>query len=423
MLGMKILLVEDSATLRHAMCQYIIEAGHTPLVAESGEQALQLLEGNPVDMIIMDVEMPGLNGFETTSLIREWLGDHWIPIIFVTGKSDDEDYRKGIEAGGDDYLIKPVSKMIIMAKIRAMERITEMRDQLNHLNAELETLSQLDGLTQTLNRRAFTDQAEQQWLLAQRRQSTTSVLMIDVDYFKPYNDHYGHPAGDRVLQQISETIRQCLHRPYDLLGRYGGEEFIVLLPDTDLCGAVQVSESINQAIRALNIPHAHSATAPHLTVSIGGACCQQTAGYRLEDLIKAADRSLYRAKHNGRDQFKVDEMAAHSTVLIAHSDPFIQQTLSSALQAQCNIITADCAEEAFELAVNIRPDLIVLDHKMTSSQGQPLGEQLQQTPRTQATAQIRLDAPEPTASTTTLRHLSLPINPGQLRQLAKELLS
>ncbi len=419
---MKILLVEDSATLRHAMCQYITEAGHTPLVADSGEQALQLLEDNPVDMIIMDVEMPGLNGFETTSLIREWLGDHWIPIIFVTGKSDDEDYRKGIEAGGDDYLIKPVSKMIIMAKIRAMERIAEMRDQLNRLNAELEALSQLDGLTQTLNRRAFTDQAEQQWLLAQRHQSTTTALMIDVDHFKPYNDHYGHPAGDQALRQVSEAIRGCLHRPYDLLGRYGGEEFVVLLPDTDINGAIQVSECIGKSIAALEIRHDHSPTARHLTVSIGGACCHQTAGYRLEDLIKAADRSLYRAKHGGRNQFKIDEMAAHSTVLIAHSDPDIQQAISSALLTQFNIVTAECAEEALELAVNIRPELVVLEAGMANEQGVLLSGQLRQAPRTRASAQIQVDTEAQAADATRPNHLSLPIDPDKLMRLAKSLL-
>src|SRR5690606_32194097 len=110
---MMILLVEDSTTLRHAMTHNISDASHTPLIAISGEEALQRLEDTPVDMIIMDAEMPGLNGFETTRLIREWLGGHWIPIIFVSGRNEDESYREGIEAGGDDYLIKPVSYMII----------------------------------------------------------------------------------------------------------------------------------------------------------------------------------------------------------------------------------------------------------------------------------------------------------------------
>ncbi|HEY7883372.1 MAG TPA: diguanylate cyclase [Cellvibrionaceae bacterium] len=403
---MKILLVEDSATLRHAMSQYVTEAGHTPLIAESGEQALQMLEDTPVDMIIMDVEMPGLNGFETTSLIREWLGSHWIPIIFVTGKSDDEDYQKGIEAGGDDYLIKPVSKMIILAKIRAMERITDMRDQLNKLNAELEALSQLDGLTQTLNRRAFNHQAEQQWLLAQRQQSSTAVLMIDVDHFKPYNDHYGHPAGDKVLRQVSDTIRSCLHRPYDLLGRYGGEEFVVLLPDTDIKGATQVSECIKKSITALNILHERSSTANYLTVSIGAACCQQTQGYQLEDVIKAADRSLYRAKHAGRNQHKIEEMVAHCTVLIAHSDRRIQQVISTALMSDFNIVTADSADEALELAVNIRPELIIMESGLSNTRNKMLTEQLRLAARTRNSAQLHIGdiekLPEPLRDTASI---------------------
>ena len=206
--------------------------------------------------------LPGLNGFETTRLIREWLGGHWIPIIFVTGRNEDESYREGIEAGGDDYLIKPVSYMIIKAKIRAMERIAEMRDQLNRLNAELEALSQLDSLTQIYNRRTFTEQAEQQWLVATRQQQPVSALMIDVDHFKLFNDHYGHPAGDACLKKITQAIKSCLRRPLDLLGRYGGEEFIVLLPETDSVGAFRVAGSINKAVEALGLPHDVSPTCP-----------------------------------------------------------------------------------------------------------------------------------------------------------------
>lgn len=382
---MKILLVEDSATLRHAMSQYISEAGHTPLIARSGEEALQLLEDTPVDLIIMDVEMPGLNGFETTRLIREWLGGHWIPIIFVTGKNEDESYREGIEAGGDDYLIKPVSPVIIKAKIRAMARIAEMRDQLSQLNAELEALSQLDSLTQILNRRTFNEQANQHWRLAVRHQTPTSVLMIDVDHFKPYNDHYGHPAGDRCLKQITQAIKGCLQRPSDLLGRYGGEEFIALLPETDRAGARHIAECVNRAIRELSLEHRHSPVAQYVTVSIGGATCSHSMGHTLEEVIKCADRALYKIKHNGRDSALIEEVASHKTVLIGAHSASQTLALSAPLQEYCNILTADNAEECLEIANDVLPDVIIADAETAFSQDNALFRLLSQSVKSAST--------------------------------------
>ena len=379
---MKILLVEDSATLRYAMRNYIIEAGHTPLIAQSGEEALQMLETTPVDMIIMDVEMPGLNGFETTRLIREWLGGHWIPIIFVTGLNEDESYREGIEAGGDDYLIKPVSAMIIKAKIRAMERITEMRDQLNQLNAELEALSQLDSLTQTYNRRTFNEMAQQQWLLAARQQTSISVLMIDVDHFKLYNDHYGHPAGDTCLKKITQAIRDCLNRPYDLLGRYGGEEFIVLLPETDCLGALSVADAINARMEHIGLRHEVSPTRHHVTVSIGGASCAQTLSYSLEELIKRADRALYKAKHSGRNRSLVDDIAVHKTILVVEQDTQATKTLMQMLTPQYNILYTETAEEALDICLDIHPEAIILDANIADENDERLCRQLSRNPKT-----------------------------------------
>lgn len=379
---MKILLVEDSATLRHAMSQYITDAGHTPLIARSGEEALQLLEGTPVDMIIMDVEMPGLNGFETTRLIREWLGGHWIPIIFVTGLNEDENYREGIEAGGDDYLIKPVSYMIIKAKIRAMERISDMRDQLNQLNTELETLSQLDSLTQIYNRRTFNEIAQQLWLVAARQQLPISALMIDVDHFKLYNDHYGHPAGDTCLKKVSSIIKTCLHRPADLIGRYGGEEFIVLLPETDINGAFRVAEEINKAIEAEGLQHEASPTKGYVTVSVGGASCSRTKGHSLEELIKTADRALYKAKRSGRNRALVDEVAISRTLLIVDPSPDTPQTISALMQSRCNILTADNTAEAFEIAHNVQPDLIIVDTDLADHNDYYFNRQLEQSQKT-----------------------------------------
>jgi diguanylate cyclase (GGDEF)-like protein len=369
---MKILLVEDSPTLRFAMRNYIIDAGHTPLIAQSGEEALQMLETTPVDMIIMDVEMPGLNGFETTRLIREWLGGHWIPIIFVTGRNEDESYREGIEAGGDDYLIKPVSAMIIKAKIRALERIAEMRDQLNQLNKELEALSQLDSLTQIYNRRTFNELAAQQWLVAVRQQTPLSLLMIDVDHFKLYNDHYGHPAGDLCLKKISQCIQKCLQRPFDLFGRYGGEEFIVLLPDTDSAGALKVGQSINTALETLELRHEVSPTNHFVTVSVGGVSSSRIANYPLEELVKRADRTLYKAKHSGRNRTLVDDVAIHKSVLIVNHDSDAAQIIAQMLSSHYNLLITDNPEEALDICLDIHPDAIVMDSVMADENDERL---------------------------------------------------
>jgi diguanylate cyclase (GGDEF)-like protein len=426
---MKILLVEDSATLRHAMSQYINDAGHTPLIARSGEEALQLLEDTPVDMIIMDVEMPGLNGFETTRLIREWLGGHWIPIIFVTGLNEDENYREGIEAGGDDYLIKPVSSMIIKAKIRAMERIAEMRDQLNRLNAELETLSQLDSLTQIYNRRTFNEISEQQWLIAARQQLPISALMIDVDHFKLYNDHYGHPAGDSCLKKVTQAIKGCLNRPADLLGRFGGEEFVVLLPETDITGAFRVAETITKAVEAQALPHEVSTTSAVVTVSVGGACCLRTNGHNLEELIKTADRALYKAKRTGRNRSLVDEVATHRTLLIVDPSQDALQKISALLQARCNILTADNITEALEIAFDVHPDLMIADAELADKDNQELFHKLARVPKTASIPLLLLAAescaqrPASDSSFNVRGCLSKPFHDQTLLQKVQEVLN
>jgi diguanylate cyclase (GGDEF)-like protein len=379
---MNILLVEDSATLRHAMSAYIVNAGHKPLIAESGEQALQMIEDTDIDLIIMDVEMPGLNGFETTRLIREWLDGFWVPIIFVTGKNDDQSYTDGIEAGGDDYLTKPISSVILEAKIHAMERITQMRDQLKHLNDELEKLSQIDSLTQVYNRRAFDDLAQKHWKIATRRHTSVSVLMLDVDHFKLYNDHYGHPAGDSCLVRASAAMQESLKRPEDALGRYGGEEFIVILPDTDRAGAELVADKMRKSIEDLQIEHSHSSTAEVVTVSIGGATCNHTTGRTFAGLIKQADQALYKSKKSGRNKITVEDIRSHKTILVVDDDPITLSLISDLLREHCNIVTADDGEECLDITRNIYPDLVLLDIHMLGMDGAEACRQLKDNPRT-----------------------------------------
>ena len=358
---MKILVVEDSPTLRHATSTYIRNAGHDPLVAKCGEEALQVVDKNPVDMIIMDVEMPGLDGFETTRLIREWLGDHWIPIIFVTGHSEDASLNEGIEAGGDDYLIKPVSSVILTAKIRAMERLVSMREQLTQVNEELRQLSQTDGLTGLYNRRTFDAKAEEHWRLATRSQEPTAILLLDIDYFKLYNDEYGHQAGDECIRLISTALKRCLNRPGDVLARYGGEEFIALLTNTPEAGAKHVAEHIRRTIEALHIKHRASKVSDRVTVSIGVSLANFTTGTSLSRQISLADKALYKAKDHSRNTVSFYSYAPDTSVLVVDDDATSLATIGKALHGHCAVINTKNGAECVELAREMKPDVILLD--------------------------------------------------------------
>ncbi|MFL0811513.1 MAG: diguanylate cyclase [Agarilytica sp.] len=365
---MKILLVEDSATIRYAMSMYIESAGHETLVAESGEQALQILDTTPVDMVIMDVEMPGLNGFETTRLIREWLGDHWIPIIFVTGKSEASSLEEGISAGGDDYLIKPVNEIILNAKIQAMERITAMRNQLAELNRELTILSQYDSLSQLYNRRTFEEKAEELWKLSRRNKTPLTILLLDIDHFKLYNDCYGHQAGDECIRQVSRIISKCVSRPGDVAARYGGEEFIVILPDTAETGASHICELIRKSIEKAEIKHRDSSCSDVITVSIGATVVNYTTGTDLDFQINLADQALYDAKENGRNRFTVREHNPQTKVLIIDENQEHLDLMSQHLMGHCSLITSRHDSECIAMAEQYYPDLILLDVESGSGQ-------------------------------------------------------
>ena len=363
---MNILIAEDSATLRHAMCQYIRNAGHNPIIATNGEEALQLFDAKVVDMVVMDVEMPGLDGFETTRLMREWLEKEeiWLPIIFVTGKNEEEDLRRGIDVGGDDYLIKPVSETILLAKIRAMERIMAMRDELQRLNQSLVELSERDSLTKLFNRRTFDDRAENAWKQAARNHEALAILIMDIDHFKLYNDCYGHVAGDECIVKVAEALLQSLGRPGDIVARYGGEEFIAVLTDTREDGAYHVAERIRQNVAALNVRHRESPTATHVTVSIGGAVINHTAGTHLRDQINAADKALYTSKQQGRNRVTVKLFSPRVRILVADANGRLARIVDGKLKHYFALLHARSSQETLTLARRNRPDVIVLDESL-----------------------------------------------------------
>jgi diguanylate cyclase (GGDEF)-like protein len=309
---MKILLVDDSATIRAAASQMLEKMGHTVTVAENGERALVAYGRERPDLVLMDVTMPVMDGYEAAKQLRARSPDDWVPIIFLSGADHELDLERGISAGGDDYLTKPVSALVLHAKIHAMQRIDEMRRRLIKVSAELteanralERMSRQDGLTGLANRRFLDTYLAAEMARARRSKKELAVVLCDLDFFKPYNDHYGHPAGDESLRQVAQALRSVCRRAADLAARYGGEEFALVLPETGLAGAQQVAEHVRRAVAALKIRHEHSVVAKHLTVSIGVASVLPGNASKPESLVAIADRALYRAKKLGRDRIVV----------------------------------------------------------------------------------------------------------------------
>lgn len=306
---MKILVVEDSRSSLAILTKYVEQFGATAIPAENGEMAIELFSRNRPDLVLLDIVLPDIDGFVVAQRIRtmEKPGD-WTPIIFLSSLGDDADIEKGIAAGADDYLQKPVSEIVLGAKIRAMQRIVLMRASLIALtrkldaaNQELIRISSSDGLTGVANRRYFDEALSIEWRRARRHSNSMALLMCDVDYFKLYNDTYGHQAGDECLRKIAAALSRHTERPSDTVARYGGEEFAVILPETSIGGALMVAEKIRHAIQELNITHASSPIGK-VALSIGIASAAPGFDNPPDDLIMAADKALYRAKREGRDR-------------------------------------------------------------------------------------------------------------------------
>lgn len=309
---MKALVIEDTVTSATLVCHLLEKMGLRAVHARDGESGIEAFKLERPDLVLLDIIMPGMDGFDVARRIRQLERDgEWTPIIFLSARASEADLERGIDVGGDDYLVKPVSEIVLKAKVRAMQRIAQMRyslllltRKLNEANRELSRLSSVDGLTAIPNRRVFDDTLVREWRRAERRGAPLSLLLLDIDHFKEYNDCYGHQAGDDCLRTVAASLDRALRRSSDLAARYGGEEFVIVLPETDVHGAASVAENVLEIVRGLSVEHARSQTAPVVTISIGIATAiparDDDSGWKT--LLGDADAALYRAKANGRNR-------------------------------------------------------------------------------------------------------------------------
>lgn len=287
-----LLLVDDSPANLHSLIaglrhQYQI------LLATDGEQALQVARQSLPDLILLDVMMPGTDGYQVCQQLKQDPLTSEIPVIFVTGKTDERDEMVGFELGAVDYITKPFSLPLVLRRVQTHLELKYHRDQLRRQSRE-------DGLTGLANRRCFDEFLQRSWQQAMARGQALALILADVDYFKKYNDGYGHPAGDACLAAVAAAMSAVPLPPQALLARYGGEEFVLLAP-LSLPVAAALAEALRVAVAGLAIEHQFSPVSPQVTLSVGVAVCDAVSQGSTALLLQQADAALYQAKQQGRN--------------------------------------------------------------------------------------------------------------------------
>jgi len=289
-----ILLVDDAPT-NIQMLNETLKDGYHLFFATNGRDALRIASESMPDLILLDVIMPDMDGYEVCRTLKSDPSLRDIPIIFITAMNQQEDEAIGLELGALDYITKPFNSTIVRLRIRNQIELKRQRDLLARL-------SHLDGLISLPNRRALTDALEREWRRGSRSLKPLSLVMIDIDQFKAYNDSCGHLVGDDCLRAVAQSMKVPLGRAADFVGRYGGEEFLAILPETDEAGALIVANELREGVAALAIPHPASTVADNVTISIGVATAVAHREQSHTCLLQAADDALYRAKQQGRNR-------------------------------------------------------------------------------------------------------------------------
>ncbi len=290
---LSILIVDDEKSNIDVLT-HILKEKYKLYIAKNGESALKIARDNLPNLILLDVIMPDMDGFEVLAELKKSEHTNKIPVIFITGQDSKEAEINGLSKGAVDYITKPFNNMIVEARVNTHMKIVEQM-------RIIERMSIMDELTELPNRRYFNDQLAREWGRAIRETLSISLLIIDVDKFKTYNDTYGHPQGDKLLHAVACVFKESLKRPADFVARWGGEEFIMLLPGSDLEGALNVAERVRASVEATTIPCIDGASTS-ATVSIGVNSERPIIHLPAAGFVSRADKALYEAKESGRNR-------------------------------------------------------------------------------------------------------------------------
>ena len=296
------ILVVDDMTTTLLLLHDLLKDTYEVKIAKSGTKALEILESpNDIDLILLDIEMPDINGYDICKRIKNNETIKNIPIIFITGRTSQEDEEYGLNLGAIDYITKPFNNAIVKLRIKNYLNLKIKNDM-------LEKLSMYDGLTNIRNRRYFDETFEKTFNEIKRDKKSLAVLMIDIDFFKPYNDNYGHGQGDETLRKVAKALEKTIKRASDFVARYGGEEFVILLKDINKDGVEAVANNLLNAIRELKITHEFSKIENYVTVSIGASFYNSSSNITKLELLLKADETLYNVKNSGRNNFAILEV-------------------------------------------------------------------------------------------------------------------
>lgn len=293
-----VLIVDDDAVGARELARTVEEIGHRATLANSWTDAIRNFGAEDVDLVLMDAVMPTVDGFKLTKILRA-RASSYVPIVFVTGLADASAREQGVAVGADDFLTKPVDALELKVRMTAMLRIRHLTQDLEAKSRALSRLANLDGLTGIENRRSFDDRLPAELDRARRYEHPLSLLMLDIDHFKRVNDRYGHAVGDTVLEffgrMLNESTRAC-----DLVYRYGGEEFVLIAPETDSAAALVVAERVRHAFE-LRSPEATRAGPQTVSIGASGTDLWERE-VDASDLLYGADMALYQAKSSGRNR-------------------------------------------------------------------------------------------------------------------------